>query len=63
MTPEQFRRIREASTMALDEIAAYLGGVHHRSVRKWEDGERKIPPPVAKLMEMLDEKNRKEGRK
>lgn len=62
MTADEFRKIREASRMAQDELATYLGGVHRRSVQKWEYGERTIPPPVARLMEMLDAKNRKAGR-
>lgn len=62
MTPAEFKQIREASTMAHDEIAVYLGGVHTRSVQKWEYGERPIPPPVEKLMGILNRENQEAGR-
>jgi DNA-binding transcriptional regulator YiaG len=53
--PKEFRTIRLASGKTQAELAAYLGVSGWRTVQKWEYGERKIPGPVAKLMQQLKE--------
>ena len=53
MTAEQFKAIRKASTFTQKELAKRLR-VHWRTVQKWEAGDRKVPGPVAVLMDQAD---------
>ncbi len=53
MTPEEFKTIRTKLGLTQQQMAEWLGygGKHlHRTVRRWEAGDRTIPPSVAKLM-------------
>jgi DNA-binding transcriptional regulator YiaG len=59
MTAKEFAGIRAAAGMSLTELAEYLG-VQRRTVERYGAGERKIPGPVVKLMELLKAKG---GRK
>lgn len=54
MTPETFRRIRTEAGLSLNQLAAVLRISDGRSVRRWEDGERKVSGPVSILMELID---------
>lgn len=54
MTPEQFRKIREQAGYSVDQLAAVLRISDGRSVRRWEDGSRKVSGPVSLLMLMID---------
>lgn len=54
MTPKQFRKIREKAGYSVDQLAAVLRISDGRSVRRWEDGSRKVSGPVSLLMEMID---------
>jgi transcriptional regulator with XRE-family HTH domain len=48
MTPEQFRRLRDAVGLTQAEAAERLG-VTRLSVARYETGARGIPEPVARL--------------
>ena len=54
MTPEQFKVIRQQAGYSVDQLAAVLRISDGRSVRRWEDGSRKVSGPVSLLMEMID---------
>lgn len=54
MTPRQFKAIRTKAGLSLNELAGLLRISDGRTVRRWEDGERKVSGPVSLLMEMLD---------
>lgn len=54
MTPTQFKSIRERAGYSVDQLAAVLRISDGRSVRRWEDGSRKVSGPVSLLMEMID---------
>jgi putative transcriptional regulator len=51
MTPPEFKAIRAALRISQQGLADRLG-VSLGAVRKWEQGERRIPGPVVLLMEM-----------
>lgn len=53
MTGEQLRRSRLALGLTLDEFARLVRVSGGRTVRKWEDGEREVPGPVAVLTELF----------
>ena len=57
MDAEQFKQARATLGMTQTELAHKVGvklGKHmDRTVRRWENGERKIPGSVAILVEML----------
>ena len=53
MTATDFAAIRKALGLSHAALAA-LVGVDQRSSRRWEAGEREIPPAVAKLLRLLD---------
>jgi len=52
MTPEELEKLRARLGLTQAQ-AAYRLGVHERTWRKWARGERKIPPPVAKLLRLM----------
>lgn len=54
MTPKQFKKIRERAGYSVDQLAAVLRISDGRSVRRWEDGTRKVSGPVSLLMLMID---------
>ena len=54
MTPTEFRKIREAAGLSVDQLASVLRLASGRSVRRYEDGSREISGPIARLMELLD---------
>lgn len=54
MSPGQFKAIREQAGYSVDQLAAVLRISDGRSVRRWEDGSRKVSGPVSLLMEMID---------
>lgn len=53
MTPADFKAIRQQATMTQAELATWLRLAGFRVVQRYESGDRKIPGPVAKLMELL----------
>jgi DNA-binding transcriptional regulator YiaG len=53
MTGEELRRSRLALGLTLDEFARLVRVSSGRTVRKWEDGEREVPGPVAVLTELF----------
>lgn len=58
MSPAEFRMIRERAGLDVDQCADFLR-VEPRSVQRYEEARRgfqsrRIPGPVAKLMELLD---------
>jgi len=53
MTGEELRRARLALGLTLDEFARLVRVSSGRTVRKWEDGEREVPGPVAVLTEIF----------
>jgi DNA-binding transcriptional regulator YiaG len=56
MTPEQFQKA--ISVLGLDLLgAAALLGVHKRTIRRWEYGEREVPPPAANFLRYLMKKS------
>lgn len=55
MTPQDFRTIRHQAGMSFTQCADYLQNTT-RSVRRYEDGTRPIPGPVAVLMGMLEKR-------
>ena len=57
MTNEEFAAIRAAAGLSLAACADYLG-IEPRSVARYE-ADRRVPGPVAKLMELLKERTRR----
>lgn len=53
MTGEELRGARLALGLTLDEFARLVRVSSGRTVRKWEDGEREVPGPVAVLTELF----------
>jgi len=53
MTGQDLRRSRLALGLTLDEFARLVRVSSGRTVRKWEDGEREVPGPVAVLVELF----------
>ena len=56
MTPKEFKNIRKKLDLTQHQMAEHLGygGKHlHRTVRRWEAGDRTTPPSVSKLMRLL----------
>ena len=53
ITPKEFHRIREDAKLTQMELANFLH-VFWRSVQRYEAGDRAIPGPVERLMELLD---------
>lgn len=54
-----FKELREASGMTVPEFARYFE-INVRNVQRWENGERKCPEYVLKLMEYkLNNENKK----
>jgi Helix-turn-helix domain len=53
MTGDELRRCRLALGLTLDEFARLVRVSSGRTVRKWEDGEREVPGPVAVLTELF----------
>ena len=52
MSPEEFQKAINA--LGLDQPAtAILLGVHPRTVRRWVNDEREVPPPVANFLRLL----------
>lgn len=50
MTPADFRQARKSLGLTQGQLAALMG-VAHRTVQKWEGGERGIDPPAARLLQ------------
>jgi DNA-binding transcriptional regulator YiaG len=55
MTPTTFKSIRQRAGLTQSGLAVRLRISDHRTIRKWEKGEREVSGPVSLLMEMLDE--------
>lgn len=62
MTPDKFKRVRLALGLTQRELADQLG-VHRVTVARWEVGERRIPEPVARLLERIRANARSRMRK
>lgn len=54
MTGDILKEIRLSLGFTQVQMAAALGASGDRTVRKWETGERPIPPTIAKLARVLD---------
>lgn len=54
MTPEHFRRIREAADLSRSQLAAILRIKEVKTIYRYEHGEREISGPVSLLMEMIE---------
>ena len=54
MTPAQFKAIREGAGLSASALAKYLRLAEPKTIYRYENGERKIPGPVAVLMEMIE---------
>jgi len=54
MTPQEFKSIRLRAGLTQRQLAAHLRISDHRTIRRYESGERSISGPVAILMEQLD---------
>ena len=52
MTPAQFVKIRLKAGLSPGQLSELIRTTE-RSVYRWEDGTRKIPGPVALLMELI----------
>ena len=50
---EKIREFREKRKWSQKQLAEFLR-VKVRTIRAWEKGERNIPGPVTKLLELLD---------
>ncbi len=50
MTPAALKSARQSLGLSQDEFARAAGVASDRTVRRWEEGERDIPGPVAVLM-------------
>ena len=56
MTPAEMKKARaKLGDLKTAELAQIIGIRWDRTVRKWESGERAIPPPVAILIRMFVE--------
>lgn len=53
MTPAQFKEARQRLGLSQKGMADLLGVSGDRTVRKWEDGEREISPPVILLLKII----------
>lgn len=53
MTAQEFKSIRIAAGLSLNELAAKLRINGDRLLRRWEDGEQPVSGPVSILMELL----------
>tara|TARA_R100001086_G_scaffold180400_7_gene100202 strand:- start:135 stop:356 length:222 start_codon:yes stop_codon:yes gene_type:complete len=54
MTPTEIKSIRERAGLTQDQLARMLRISDSRSIRRWEDGSRKVSGPVSILMEMIE---------
>jgi len=52
MTPTALKRARSQLGLSQQALADELG-VHRVTVAKWEAGDRRIPNPVARLLERM----------
>ena len=59
MTPTQFKDARKALGLSQNAMAEALGLKTSRAIRQFESGEREVSGPVAKLVAMLLEQDRK----
>lgn len=55
MTPADLRSARQSLGLSQAEFARAVGVASDRTVRKWEDGERDIPGPVAVLVILAEQ--------
>jgi len=53
LTPSDFRAARVTLGLSARAMAEALGGVNPRTIRRWESGDRAIPPPVTVLVPRL----------
>jgi transcriptional regulator with XRE-family HTH domain len=57
MTPKTFTAIHNATGWTAEQLAVQLGMVaDSRSIRRYRSGERNVPGPQVKLMELLAER-------
>jgi DNA-binding transcriptional regulator YiaG len=59
MTPAQLKKARHALGLSAEGFARLIGVKSGRTVRRWESGERAIPPPVQMLLKYA--RKRKNG--
>ena len=52
MTPDALREFRKSLRLSQSEFARILGVSSDRTVRRWEEGERDIPGPVAVIVDI-----------
>lgn len=55
MTPADLKTARQSLGLSQAEFARAVSVASDRTVRKWEDGERDIPGPVAVLMALAEQ--------
>jgi DNA-binding transcriptional regulator YiaG len=54
MTPATFKAIRERASLTQAGLASRLRLSDDRTIRRYEEGSRKVSGPVSLLMEMID---------
>ena len=54
MTPAQFKSIREGAGLSANALAKHMRLAEPKTIYRYENGERKIPGPVAVLMGMIE---------
>jgi transcriptional regulator with XRE-family HTH domain len=52
VTREELQRLREELGLTQEQLAEEVG-VHRVTVARWENGDRGIPEPVARLLEKI----------
>lgn len=53
MTAEDVRRVRAGLGLTQKQFGNLIGGIHRRTVRKWEQGERPLNGMAAALVAVL----------
>lgn len=56
MTADEVRRIRRGLGLTQKQFGNLIGGVHRRTIRKWENGENLVNPMAAATIAVLGDK-------
>ena len=56
MTAPELKAIRQRLGLNQDDFAVLLGGYDPRTIRRWENGERKVPKAVVTMLKDADKK-------
>ena len=54
MTPAELKAIRQRYGLTQSELARILRIEDHRTIRRWEKGERAISGPATVLLELME---------